>query len=51
MRRLRNVTAVSADMPCVTSMFSSSVFKKGELILFQIGKKMVHVTYSTGEKV
>lgn len=51
MRRLRNVTAVSADMPCVTSMFSSSVFKKGELIFFQIGKKkMVHVTYSTGEK-
>lgn len=42
MRRLRNVTAVSADMPCVTSMFSNSVFKKGELILFKIGK------YGTG---
>lgn len=26
--RLRKVTAVSADMPCVTSMFSSSVFKE-----------------------
>lgn len=44
MRRLRNVTAVSADMPCVTSMFSNSVFKKGELILFKIGK------YGTGYK-
>lgn len=38
MRRLRNVTAVSADMPCVTSMFSNSVFKRGELTLFKIGK-------------
>lgn len=28
--RLRKVTAVSADMPCVTSMFSNSVFKKWE---------------------